>query len=328
MSVDCVSENVTDDTANGRMARRSVLGSIALGGVLGLAGCSGLSAPAFPDDGSSATAAWDEPKGGQREVMLLGTYHFAGSQGDLYSFEGDVLNEETQQELKSLTERFVDWNPDRVAVERPPSEQSTVDDAYSAFREGALEKVPEALGPKHEIVQVGARIANRLDHERLLAVDYEQRLDALISEAERDEVSIQSAIPTSEDVPYPLPDPKAEFEEMKRRLREMTQTEYFRYINQRDQRATNDRVIFATALEQTEVGNYVGAKLVTAWYQRNLRIVANLWNQTSESPDAAPPDESGADVLSRQSAPLSGVSRLSTRVQYAVFASCRTSRNV
>jgi hypothetical protein len=123
-------QNVTDDSTKGAYARRPVLGSIALGSILGLAGCS---TPALSDAGAPSSSGWTEPKEGQQKVMLLGTYHFAGSEGDMYSFEADILNKDTQRELNALTEQFVDWNPDCVAVEFPPSEQSTIDKAYSAF---------------------------------------------------------------------------------------------------------------------------------------------------------------------------------------------------
>jgi hypothetical protein len=44
----------------------------------------------------------------------------------------------------------------------------------------------------------------------------------------------------------------------------------------------NDRLLYATAFEHSEPGEYAMVKLMSAWWQRNLRIASNIWNVPNE----------------------------------------------
>jgi hypothetical protein len=226
----------------------------------------------------------------QREVMLLGTSHLAlapeRSGGNLFALDaGDVLGAERQAELQELTDRLAAWDPDRIAVEEPPSRQSDLDAAYAAYRDRETERLAETYDRRNEIVQVGFRLADALDHESVAAVDHEQSLDALLTETEREELT-----PLSETVPalvsegYPLPDPNEVMEGEQRKLNEGSLLDHYRRLNARDSDLTrlSDMVQYAYAFEQADVGAYAPVKLMTAWHQRNLRIASNLWNVPAE----------------------------------------------
>lgn len=269
--------------------RRTVLGSIALAGALGLAGCSadistGEDAEIDANSSESEVPAglWPAARDGQREVMLLGTYHFAGSDGDVFSAEADVLTEENQSQLDALTDRFVDWEPDAIAVEATPERQDAVDAAYEAWLDDDLDALPDGIEAKNEIVQVAARLGEKLDRDGLVAVDHRRRLDALLTDEEREQVGgLRDYLPNPDEVDYPLFDAEARFEERQEKRAASTQTEYFRYLNRRSQRTFNDDLLYAMAFEESDVGEYTATKVLTAWYQRNLRIAANLWNRTA-----------------------------------------------
>lgn len=260
--------------------RRTVLQGIGLAGLGILAGCTTTSNQSSEENTVSQLDLWLETREGQREVMLVGTYHFGGSEGDLYTYEGDVLTEEAQSQLDSLTDRFVDWDADAIAVEKPPAEQDAVDQAYRAWRNDDLDDVPDNIGAENEVVQFAARLGEKLGHDQLHAVDHRQSLLAQIPEDRRREIPPQSELfPSPDEVSYPVPDPQEAVEEKRQKLQELTQTEYFRYLNQPRQRRMNDKLLSAVAMEESGIGDYLLADILTAWYQRNIRITANLWNQ-------------------------------------------------
>jgi hypothetical protein len=92
--------------SNADVDRHRFLGLGALGATLGIAGCIGAGFRS-----QSGTEGWSNPGSNQRQVMLLGTIHLAisegGAGGNLMVHDaGDVLGEERQQELETLTDRF------------------------------------------------------------------------------------------------------------------------------------------------------------------------------------------------------------------------------
>lgn len=54
------------------------------------------------------------------QVLLLGTYHFAGSNGDAVQTPAeDVLGPARQAQLEELSARLAEWAPDQISVEWP-----------------------------------------------------------------------------------------------------------------------------------------------------------------------------------------------------------------
>lgn len=259
--------------------RRSFIGATVAATMAGLAGCSAVSSEAEMQP-SEASEWWPAAEDGQCEVLLVGTYHFAGSETDVSSFETDPLDEDQQRQLDELTDRFVEWEPDTIAVEMPPNAQGAVDNAYEAWQNNDLDSVPEtadgeSIGKKSEIVQVGARLGDKLDHDSLLAVDHKLPLTDLNS-------SLQ-ALPSPDSASYPLPEFQTKTAEIQQQLAERSQIEYFRYLNEPAQRRLNDQLLLTAAMEGSAVGDY--AEQMVTWYQRNLRIAANLWNRIEDDTD-------------------------------------------
>jgi hypothetical protein len=269
--------------------RRSVMRSAAAAAIAGLAGCAGLQTGA-EDPAAAGTDLWPDPKEGQREVMLLGTSHLAQTPGDTantYATDpGDVLGKQRQRELETLTDRLAEWDPDRIAVEERVSEQSVIDDAYAAYRDD-----PDTLSAvsgwerdrSSEIVQVGFRLADKLGHDSVAAVDYFQSPAALFTDEERQQLpdSLGPLRVDPDTVEYPLPDIADRIEEEQQRLDEGSLVDHYKRLNTLDVGSYawgNDQNFYAIAFENSEPGDYTMVKLVTAWTQRNLRIASNIWN--------------------------------------------------
>ncbi|TYT61408.1 DUF5694 domain-containing protein [Natrialba swarupiae] len=261
------------------LARRQFLATTAVGTTAETAGCTG---PAGRESVDEVDDAWPAPREGKRRVMLFGSTHLQhtadGDGGNVFAVDpGDVLEDDRQRELADLVDRLATWDPDRVAVEWPSAEQEIIDEAYTDYRDGGIEALPERLDPTNEIVQIGFRLADRLDHEPPAAVDYPQNLTALL-ESEETPPSFESLLPDPADVAYPLPALEETIAEDQRLLDEGTLLEYHRHLNDPDRARWNDELLFAAALEGSDLGEYPATSLLTAWYQRNIRIAANLWN--------------------------------------------------
>lgn len=233
-------------------------------------------------DGSDG---WPTPEPGQAHVLILGTYHMDNPGLDAFNINADdVLTDDRQAELRDLVDRLEGWSPDHIAVERPHDREATVNEAYRGYRDGDHDYAEEAeltaaghrrddptAESRSEVVQVGFRLADRLGHEAVHAVDSHP-------EPPEEVDGLPAAPPTPEDVPYPVPD-FAEFEaDNAARLRESTVVEYHRYLNREENLHDNHGGMFAAAVPAGADEDYAGAAILGNWYERNLRIAQNVWS--------------------------------------------------
>lgn len=100
------------------------------------------------------------------EVMVVGSWHFAGSERDLISFKtDDVRSSKRQAELEALAAALAEFKPNKIMVERVAKTPDLVDPGYAAF-------TPETLSKDaNERTQIGYRLAHRLGLPRVHAID-------------------------------------------------------------------------------------------------------------------------------------------------------------
>lgn len=110
---------------------------------------------------------------GSVKVMVLGTYHFANPGLDVVNMQADdVLAPQRQVELEALTDRLAAFRPTVVAIESTRRTDGLLSDSYKAFTPADLST------DRNEIVQIGFRLASRLDLDRVYAIDeYEGEID-------------------------------------------------------------------------------------------------------------------------------------------------------
>lgn len=217
-------------------------------------------------------------------ATVLGTYHMAQPGNDVVNVDvDDVLAPARQAELRELVDRLADWNPDRVALELPADWQSAVEDCYDSYRFGEREfdrhepfpePFPEDFA-RNEAVQVGFRVADRLDHDRPLAVDHDYRLPDDVDADAFDEA--MTAAPDPADAPYPLPDPEAMEARANEGLATQSVLEYHRTINAERALRENHALMYAGAFAVDDAD--VGVGMLAAWYERNLRTLRTLWER-------------------------------------------------
>jgi len=100
------------------------------------------------------------------EVMVLGTWHFAGSDSDLISARTDsVLSPRRQAELEIIAKRLAAFRPTLVVTERVTAAPDYVDPHFAAFS-------PDALATnENERVQVAYRLAAKAGVDRVVGLD-------------------------------------------------------------------------------------------------------------------------------------------------------------
>lgn len=128
-----------------------------------LTGCAVTNvAEAVPD----LAAQEDIAPGDAVQVMVLGSFHFAGSTSDLINAEPDnVLAPNRQTELRALAKRLAAFSPTVIVTERVTSPPDYVDTVYETFDEEMLRTVP------NERVQIAYRVASMVEGARVLGID-------------------------------------------------------------------------------------------------------------------------------------------------------------
>jgi len=197
------------------------------------------------------------------EVMVLGVFHFHNPGADYAQFEGiDVLEPERQDQIQAITDQLARFAPDRIAVERSYDEPDSLNARYQRYLDGDFEL------SRNEIHQLGFRLGETLGHEWIYPVDYRLGVDfgALMGYAEEHEpeymerfnryigeiVSLFDRMQSEESIGYNL-----------------------RFMNL----PTNIAPAHAPYAEQAAIGGgdtFVGAEVIAGWYERNLKIFANL----------------------------------------------------
>lgn len=79
----------------------------------------------------------------------------------------DVLTDERQAQLEALTERLADWNPDRIAVERPYDNMKVVNSLYESYRTGEYAYDREETFPAPHAKRRRERVSKRGRANRL-----------------------------------------------------------------------------------------------------------------------------------------------------------------
>ena len=112
--------------------------------------------------GAQAAAQSSKPV----EVMVIGTYHMANPGRDIHNVKADdVLKPQRQREIEALAVALAEFRPTKIVVERIAKTPALVDHGYAQFTPADLMK------NRDERVQVAYRLAHRLGHKSVYAID-------------------------------------------------------------------------------------------------------------------------------------------------------------
>lgn len=197
------------------------------------------------------------------QVLVLGTYHMANPGQDVFNTEADdVLAPKRQAEIAEVVEVIRRFRPTKVAVEAEFSNDA-VARRYREYLAGEREL------SRNETEQIGFRLAGELGHETIHPVDVDGEFPwpRLVDYAE--------ANGQKEEFQALLAETGARVEAQSAYLASHTILETLLYMNA-DERVAEDVGLYYRGVHFGEPWNWAGADLLTAWFERNIRIHSNV----------------------------------------------------
>jgi hypothetical protein len=220
--------------------------------------------------GSSTAWSQTPPRSGcpanSSQIMILGSYHMSNPGLDSTNLQADdVLSSQRQAEIADVIERLARFAPTKIAVEAPYRD-TRLPTRYANYLKGTY-----TLG-RNETEQIGFRLAQRMNLSTVYPVDYPMFMSGLTPN------EIEDPKPSADPKPQeasPAQPPRLSKEDLL--LRNSTVREYLLHVNSPDM-IRNGQAGYLNMLlpDKTSAAIYGRADLVTNWYKRNLRILANL----------------------------------------------------
>ena len=100
-------------------------------------------------------------------LMILGSGHLANWGADRINFKmDDVLAPKRQVELQQLAEQLAQYKPTKIAVEADERWDTELQEEYNGYLKGNFQL------ERHEIHQIGFRLAKEMGHSKVYCVDY------------------------------------------------------------------------------------------------------------------------------------------------------------
>ena len=208
-------------------------------------------------------------EGPRTQLLLVGTFHFkdAGKDGYKPQHAVDVLSAERQLQVEDLLERFARFRPTRIAVERKAEKQAKLDRQYQDYLAGRFELT------ENEIHQLGFRLAKRLGHTRVYAVDappppaFKPVFERLQKVPDAEVAKLDPELSARFKALY------AHDDALKTR---QSLREHLRYLNSPERLRVGHGAYTTNDFKLEGDDGYLGADVGAAWYARNLRIFRNL----------------------------------------------------
>lgn len=198
---------------------------------------------------------------------MLGSAHFYNPGRDNIKLADveDMLGERRQKELEAVVVQLARYRPTHIAIEIASDKQSALDERYQAYRAGKYE-----LG-RTEADQLGLRLAAKLGHERIYAVDWNGIPPG--DEASYDWYSY-GQVNGFKDAVAAITDP-ANAKKYYVELKEQSVGLWLRQLNTPEALQASHKSYFDIAM----IGKgkeLPGANWVGTWYARNLKIFSQL----------------------------------------------------
>ncbi len=196
------------------------------------------------------------------QVLILGTYHMGGSSDYIQTSTDDVLSSRRQREIEALVDALAAFRPTKIMVEAPLARDSALNARYGRYAAG------QDTLRRNETDQIGFRLAKRLGHGRVYAIDYSQDEDigrVVGWAAQHGDTGFVNLVQWF----------GARMQARSDSLRGITVSESLRRLNS----PAEDALGQSAYLRMARVGRdstYVGADVVAGRYARNLKIFANL----------------------------------------------------
>ncbi|MEJ7622936.1 MAG: DUF5694 domain-containing protein [Pyrinomonadaceae bacterium] len=222
--------------------------------------------------GCSITMTAQTAKQTKPVVMILGSYHMGNPGLDVNNIKADdVLAEKRQKEITEFVAQIKKFRPTKIAIE-VPAENTKYTEKYTQYLKNNYTLTA------NEVDQIAFRLAKELNHPRLYQIDWKGNFDldkVLASAAANNQTAM------TEKAKAAFQSSATAFADQ---MKKGSVTELLRFMNDENQ----VEKMHAPYLWTVNVGKdkqYEGADLAADWYERNLKIFANIMRITESSDD-------------------------------------------
>ncbi len=205
------------------------------------------------------------------QILVLGTYHMSNPGHDVFNMQvDDVLSTKRQQEMAQLIDVLNRFHPTKIAIEAGIGNPKVAKE-YSDYVAGKYTL------SRNEIDQIGYRLAKELGHPAVYPVDGDG--DFPIQRV----INYAKANGRFEKFEAIMAGWGMMVKEQDDFLRSHTVLQTLQYMNA-DARVARDVGLYYATVPYGDPNDYAAPDLLTAWYQRNIRIYHNI-TKLIESPN-------------------------------------------
>nr|WP_294785114.1 DUF5694 domain-containing protein [uncultured Flavobacterium sp.] len=209
----------------------------------------------------------------KKQVLLVGTFHYANPGLDVAQFKAfDIISEKSQKELESMSDKIKKFGPDKIFVEWEFSKQADLDKFYNKKTDSLFKN------NKNEITQLALRTAKKLNHKKLYGMNAYTSFpyDSLM-------MSMEKA--NQKDLMKRNNESTKKFEkDHNERITKSSLQDMMLYYNTKQFENENIQWYLEIANRAGNPDDFTGPSLVANWYKRNL-IMYSLIQKLTESTD-------------------------------------------
>jgi len=210
------------------------------------------------------------------DVLVLGVFHFkdAGLDGYKPQYDVDIMSVSRQSEIREIVRCLSDYHPTKIAVEAHADRAEKLKSEYDSYLADKFDL------PANEIYQLGFRLARGNGHDRVYPVDAKARwYQPFVNPWEYAVEHGQDTLLDSVEAPWEeFYESLYEYEDRQKAQQSLIET--FLQINVPDRLAVGHGHYLIGTFKAGFGDEYPGADAKTGWYNRNLRIFANLTRLT------------------------------------------------
>jgi hypothetical protein len=197
--------------------------------------------------------------------MILGVFHMDNPGRDLFNFGiKDVLGARRQSDIQEVVTRLEKFRPTKIALETP-SASTTMQRRLDDYRSGKYVLTPD------ERDQIGLRLAKAMGHSKIYGIDFKEDLDF------ESVFQFAKANGQAELV-------QGIFADFTAKIKPKIDSGFMEKHSVREilleanlpEMLDLGHGMYASLLRVGKGDKYPGTELVSRWYDRNLKIAANI----------------------------------------------------
>ncbi|PYZ94786.1 hypothetical protein CR194_04455 [Salipaludibacillus keqinensis] len=173
-----------------------------------------------------------------------------------------MLAKNKQKEVLEVVEKLVNYKPTKVAVEIEKVNEDALNKRYDEYRNNNFKLT------SNEVDQLGFRIGEALDHQKIYAVDWMDNIGS------RSIGEVLEWAKTNQTEMYDLIT-KCYIPKIEPKIKGFSILEVLKNLNNKE-RIQVEHELYLTVAQIGEGTDYVGIEWVRWWYQRNLIIFNNI----------------------------------------------------